>query len=203
MINREKVLQFLLIFCSGAIVSAVLLTLNQRVLPAPIVIEPPPPVPTALPTETPGPIRVFVNGAVKLPAVYELPPNSILQDVISEAGGFDDEANTTAVNLAQPLQDGMQVYVPLLTETAVPPLISEPQSLDSDQPSSTQIVDINHATLEELDELPGIGPSTAQKIVEFRDANGLFLSIDEIMLVSGIGPAKYAQIETLITVEGE
>ena len=201
MINREKALQFLLVFCSGAIVSALLLTLNRRVLPAPILIEPPPPIPTVLPTETPGPIRVFINGGVKAPDVYELPQDSILQDAVSQAGGFEAEANQAVINLALPLQDGMQVYVPLLTETAVVPLISDPEPDILATESGNGLVNINDATLEELDGLPGIGPTTAQNIVDFRSANGLFLSIEEVMLVSGIGEAKFAQIESLITVQ--
>lgn len=203
MINRERALHYLLVFCSGAIVTALLLTLNRRVLPAPILIEPPPPMPTALPTATPGPIRVFINGGVKMPGVYELPPNSILQDAVSLAGGFEAEANQAVINLALPLQDGMQVYVPLLMETAVVPLVTESEPVDSEIENEGGLVNINDATVEELDSLPGIGPTTAQNIVEFRSANGLFLSIEEIMLVSGIGEAKFAQIEDLITVEGE
>ncbi len=201
MINREKAWQFLLVFCCGAIVSAVLLTLNRRVLPAPILIEPPAPTPTANPTETPGPVRVFVSGAVKVPDVYQFAPNSILKEAIEKAGGFESEANTAVINLALPLEDGMQVYVPLLTDTAVPPIISNVIPESSRDDSSNSLLNINSATLDDLDALPGIGPSTAQKILDFRDANGLFLSIEEIMLVSGIGEAKFAQIETLITVE--
>ena len=203
MINKNNIFRMLLVFCGGAIFATVGLTLNRRILPAPILIEPPPALPTAVPTETPGPIRVFVNGAVKDSAVYEVPASSILEAVIEKAGGFTEEANRAVVNLAQPLQDGMQIYVPTLSETAVAPLITEPDSLESSPEQNAGLIDINEASLSELDLLPGIGPSTAQKIVDFREANGLFLSKEEILLVSGIGEAKYAQIEALITVGSE
>lgn len=199
MINKYFV-GLLLAFCAGLVVATVALTLNQRVAPAPILIEPPPPLPTEPPTTTPGPIRVFVNGAVVQPGVYELSPDSILEAGIEAAGGFAPEANSALINLAQPLQDGMQVTVPLLTETAVAPIVVEAAPVESKSGSGNGLLDINSATVEELDGLPGIGPTIALGIVEFREANGLFASKEELMLVSGIGEAKFSQIEALITI---
>lgn len=196
----------------GMILGAGGLTLTKRIQPAPIMIEPPAPTALPVPTATPGPLRVFVNGAVAAPAVYELAPNAIVEQAIEQAGGFTAEANTAVVNLALPLQDGVQIYVPTLAETAEqqqavitnPAVRSGGIELDVVQDTAVandgEIVDINNASVAQLDTLPGIGPSTAQKIVEYRDANGPFATIDEIMSVSGIGPAKFEQIQSFISV---
>ncbi|MCP4357514.1 MAG: ComEA family DNA-binding protein [Chloroflexi bacterium] len=184
------------------------LTLLNRVQPAPIIIEPPPPTAAPEPTGTPGPMRVYVNGQVAAPDVYELPPGSIVETAVTAAGGFTEEANTAVVNLAQPLQDGVQVYVPAQDEQVSAPanVVSEPASSADDgetavsKPSGA-LVNINQATKDELDTLPGVGPSTAQKIIEHRDANGNFTTIEAIMDVSGIGEAKFNQMKELITVD--
>ena len=196
----------------GMVLGAGGLTLTKRIQPAPIMIEPPAPTALPVPTATPGPLRVFVNGAVAAPAVYELAPNAIVEQAIEQAGGFTAEANTAVVNLALPLQDGVQIYVPTLAETAEqqqavitnPAVRSGGIELDVVQDTAVandgEIVDINNASVAQLDTLPGIGPSTSQKIVEYRDANGPFATIDEIMSVSGIGPAKFEQIQSFISV---
>ena len=191
----------------GVIVTVLVMTLSRQTQPRPIVIEALPERPTAVPTATPSPIRVFVSGAVGEPAVYALPPDGIVQDAVLAAGGFAAEANTAVVNLAQPLQDGMQVYIPTveeLEETAVslPGVIVAPHSLVDTGTGGANDgrVDINEGTIEQLDTLPGIGPATAQKIIEFRENNGPFLTVEEIMLVSGIGPATFERLESLITV---
>lgn len=211
-LNRNNLLSYLLMLFVGMILGAGGLTLTKRIQPAPIMIEPPAPTALPVPTATPGPLRVFVNGAVAAPAVYELAPNAIVEQAIEQAGGFTAEANTAVVNLALPLQDGVQIYVPTLAETAEqqqavitnPAVRSGGIELDVVQDTAVandgEIVDINNASVAQLDTLPGIGPSTAQKIVEYRDANGPFATIDEIMSVSGIGPAKFEQIQSFITV---
>ena len=211
MLNKGNLLSYVVVLFLGVIVGAGGVSLAGRVQPAPIIIQPP--VPTALPqpTNTPGPLRIFVNGAVTAPAVYELPHNSIVQQAIEQAGGFTAEADTAVVNLALPLQEGMQIYVPTLAETAEQPvaIISAPARsggielgdvAETAVDSPAGVVNINSADVTELDTLPGIGPSTAEKIVEYREANGPFATIDEITSVSGIGPAKFEQIEAFITV---
>ncbi|MCB8978152.1 MAG: helix-hairpin-helix domain-containing protein [Ardenticatenaceae bacterium] len=212
MLNKENLLSYLLVLFVGIILGAGGLTLTRRVQPAQIVIQPP--VPTALPdpTATSGPLHVFVNGAVMAPAVYELVPGSMVQDVIEQAGGFTIEADTAVVNLAFPLQDGMQIYVPTVEETAAqgqtavtnPVVRTEGIELETavDEAAAVpgELVDLNSATVADLDTLPGIGPSTAEKIVEYRETNGPFAAIEEIMNVSGIGPAKFEQIQAFITV---
>lgn len=211
-INKGNWLSYLFVMFVGLIIGAGSVTLVGRVQPAPIVIQPPVPTVAPGPTSTPGPLRIFVNGAVAAPAVYELPHDGILQEAIDRAGGFTDEADTAVVNLALPLQDGMQIYVPTLAETAeqtqviisAPVVRSEGVDIDVSEETAVteggELVNINNADVTALDTLPGIGPSTAEKIVEYRETNGPFAAVDEIMSVSGIGPAKYSQIEAFITV---
>ena len=211
-LNKENLLSYLLVLFVGIIVGAGGLTLTRRVQPAQIVIQPPAPTPVPDPTATPGPLRVFVNGAVAAPAVYELAPGSVVQQAIEQAGGFAAEADTAVVNLAFPLQDGMQIYVPTIAETAAqgqtavtnPVVRTEGIELETAVEAAAAapggLIDINSATVADLDTLPGIGPSTAEKIVEYREANGPFAAIEEIMNVSGIGPAKFEQIQAFITV---
>ncbi len=211
MFNKSNLLSYFVTLFVGIILGAGGATLSGRVQPADIVIQPPAPTALPKPTATPGPLRVFVNGAVAAPAVYELAPDAILQQAIEQAGGFTAEADTAVVNLALPLQDGMQIYVPTLDETAeqVQAIINTPsvrtEGIELDLADDTAVtadgetVNINTADVAQLDTLPGIGPSTAEKIVEYRDTNGPFATIDEIMSVSGIGPAKFEQIQSFIT----
>lgn len=193
----------------GVILSVGGLTLANRQRPAPIQIIPPPPAATPAPTATPGPILVYMSGAVTAPDVYELPPGAILRDGVIAAGGFAADAAADFINLAQPLQHGMQVYVPRKgEETAVPAsLIIQPASNNAADPAvrsgpslNLGLVNINSASQTELETLPGIGPSTARNIISHREEYGPFATIEDIMNVSGIGPAKFAAIRDLITV---
>ncbi|MAT96077.1 MAG: competence protein ComEA [Anaerolineaceae bacterium] len=211
--NKGNLLSYLVTLLVGITLGAGGVTLSGRVQPADIIIQPPAPTAQPDPTATPGPLRVFVNGAVAVSAVYELAPDAILQQAIEQAGGFTAEADTAVVNLALPLQDGMQIYVPTLDETAeqTQAVISSPagrtEGIELDLAGDTaaaaagETVNINTADVAQLDTLPGIGPSTAEKIVEYRETNGPFATIDEIMSVSGIGPAKFEQIQSFITVD--
>ncbi len=181
------------------------MALSNRVRPAPIVIEPPAPTATPEPTPTPGPITVFVNGAVANPGVYTLAPESRVEQAIEVAGGFTSAANTAVVNLAQPLADGVQVYIPSQEEVsgAPPAGVNQTNTVLISASSSGEsggLININTASLDELDSLPGIGPSTAQKIIDYRENNGPFATIEDIMNVAGIGESKFNQIKDLITV---
>ncbi len=206
-VDQRMIAGWAIAFLLGVAVTAVGLTMAKRVRPAPIVIAPPEPTLPPEPTATPGPIQVYVNGSVAVPAVYALPPDSRVADAVEAAGGFDDAANTAVVNLAQPLMDGAQVYVPSQEEeTAVPPVVVDSRTTSLDVLGGTAVTDggglvnINTATVAELDALPGIGPSTAQKILNYRDENGRFNTIEELMNVSGIGEAKFNNVKELITV---
>lgn len=194
----------------GGVFVLVAMVLSQQTRPAPIQIAPPLPTGTAVPTATPGPIRVFVSGEVGQVDVYELPAGSIVADAIRLAGDFTVEAAVERVNLAQPLVDGMQIHVPRRVVVEVEtdeaqPVIQLPANGLVDAPGGAAAggrVNINTAGLEELDTLPGVGPATAEKIMAYREENGHFARIEDIMEVSGIGEAKFEAMKDLITVDG-
>ncbi len=170
--------------------------LVSRPRTVPVVIATPPPVvtPTTVPTPTPAPLRVYVTGAVRAPDVYRLPPGSIVKDAIAAAGGAADDADLERINLALELRDQQQLYVPRKGEAAPPvPPPSAPSTAGAD------MVNINTASVEELDALPGIGPAIAQRIVDYRAENGPFATIEDIMKVNGIGPATFARLKGRIT----
>jgi competence protein ComEA len=152
-----------------------------------------------LPPPTPAPLIVHVDGAVAQPGVYTLEAGSRVQDAIQVAGGLKPEANTASLNLAATLQDGSRVLVPTLPPPVTPDVSGgAPPSRFSASPSNP--VNINTASQAELESLPAIGPSLAQKIIAYRQANGPFQSIEEIMEVSGIGQKTFDLIKDLITI---
>lgn len=185
------------------------LVLRGRPAAEPIQIVPPEATATAQPTVTPGPIMAYVSGEVVAPDVYELPPGSRIKQLVEAAGGFTPEADTAAVNLAQPISDGAHVHIPAEGEGMVAPAnagfagTSEPDTRTIEVRAGTDLVNINTAGLEELQSLPGIGPVTAQSIVDYRAVNGAFPNIEALMEVYGIGPAKFDKIKALITTGGE
>lgn len=167
--------------------------------------------------EEPETVVVYVCGAVVSPGVFELEEGARIQDAILAAGGFSDDAATESLNLASLVEDGEQIDVPTLEELEEAEAAgieltttttgssasdsSDSSSDDSSSSSSTGLININTATAEELEELPGIGEVTAANIVADREENGPFSSIEDITRVSGIGDAKYAAIADLICVE--
>jgi competence protein ComEA len=140
----------------------------------------------------PREVVVHVAGAVARPGLYRLREGSRIDDAIAEAGGVRPKAALDLVNLAAPLADGQQVVVPLRgsAEAVV--------GADAGAAGPVGKVHLNSATLEQLDELPGIGPVTAQQIIDYRDANGAFGSIDELDAVPGIGPTTLEQLRPLV-----
>lgn len=176
-------------------------------------------------------IAVHVAGCVAKPGLYELKLGARVNDALLAAGGMTKLADSDSVNIALPVRDGQQVYIParaaqpvasmeapklqaeqqkeaiVQVQTAQPapppdrldvtmeaPFVEVPQ--DGAAPVSK--VDINSASIAELDTLPGIGPSTAAKIIEYRDKNGPFASIEQLMDVSGIGPSKYEAMREMV-----
>jgi competence protein ComEA len=137
---------------------------------------------------------VHVSGAVRQPDVYELPPGSIVKDAIEVAGGPADSADLDGVNLAVELHDQQQVYVPRQGE-----IVPMAPAVGGGGVASGP-VNINTATPAELETLPGIGPKTADTIVEYREANGPFRTIEDIMDVPGIGEGTFEKIKGGITV---
>ena len=170
----------------------------RRPAPVTITILPPEPTATSAPTltptasPTPGPLQVYVTGAVANPeTLVTVPYGSRVIDAIEAAGGFAEDADRERVNLAEVLRDGDQVHVYALSEPAV--------SLPT--PNDSGIVYINVAAAEELEQLPRIGPALAQRIVEYREANGPFASLEDLTNVSGIGPATLEEIAPFVSLD--
>ena len=136
-------------------------------------------------------LLVVVSGAVRRPGVYKLPAGSRINDALLKAGGETGKADLTLVNRAASLTDGQQVLVP---EKVAAPVAAAASG--GSAPAAP--VRLNSATLEQLDELPGVGPATAQRIIDYRTANGPFKTVDELDSVSGIGPAKLAELRDLV-----
>jgi competence protein ComEA len=147
-------------------------------------------------------IAVHVAGNVLKPGVYDLPGDARVVDAIRLAGGATAIADLNAINLANPLNDGQQVYVPAVGEK-VPPSSNGLSAGGSGTGSATNSVEypinINSADAALLDELPGVGPATAQAIVTYRDQNGPFANVNGLEDVPGIGPAKVAALLGLAT----
>jgi competence protein ComEA len=157
-------------------------------------------------TESPSEVVVQVAGAVLAPGVYHLAEGSRVVDLVQVAGGPAPEADLDAVALAARLVDGQRVQVPRrgevlpdeVTGRAPPPAASPPSGVDASGPLTP--VDLNTATAAELDELPGVGPATAQAIIAYRDRHGPFSSVDDLAEVRGIGPARLEALRDLVVV---
>lgn len=147
-------------------------------------------------------VVVHVDGAVMLPGVYELADGARVNDAIELAGGLTAEADTSTLNLAAKLADGQKVTVPLVGESTNSASSGEAMlSADgSGSSAANTLVNINTASADELDTLPGVGPSTAATIIQDREQSGPFTSIEDIMRISGIGEKKFAKIKDYICV---
>lgn len=188
----------------GALVAASAGAVALRAQPAqPLTIEPPPPSVTPAPTPTPGPIQVYISGAVMEPDVYTLAPDAIVRDALAAAGGPATDADLDRINLAQPLADGQHVQVPHLGDAPTPAVASAGGDAPGDDAEAALSgpVNINTADAATLEMLPGIGPVIAARIVEYREANGPFATIEAIQNVSGIGPSKFEAIRDWIVTE--
>lgn len=151
------------------------------------------PVTTNEDEETLKYIYIDIKGQVQNPGVYKVLKDSRLFQLLSFAGGVTNEADTLAINLSLKLYDQQVVYIPSYQD-------EYPIIIDVINDSLAGVININSATLELLDTLPGIGPSTAQSIIDYRMEFGFFESIEDIMNVSGIGESTFNEIKDLITV---
>jgi competence protein ComEA len=142
----------------------------------------------------PRELVVHVVGAVRSPGLYRLPEGSRVDEAIQKAGGPKAKAALELVNLAAPVADGQQVVVPLRGGGGAPADVVGASG--AAMPGGK--VHLNSATLEELDTLPGVGPVTAQRILDYRTQNGGFGSVEELDAVSGIGPARLEQLKPLV-----
>ena len=138
---------------------------------------------------------VHVVGEVRRPGLYRLRDGARIADAVRRAGGARRGADLAALNLAAPLVDGVQVLVPARAPAGAPPQASSP----SGDEGLSGPVSLSSATIEELDELPGVGPITAQKIVDYRTEHGPFASVEDLDAVPGIGPTRIEQLRELVT----
>ncbi|WP_322802297.1 ComEA family DNA-binding protein [Thermoflexus sp.] len=164
--------------------------LLRRPAPAPIQIVPPP---TPAPTLTPTPkwIQVYLTGAVRAPGVYTVPQGVRIWTLLEQAGGAQADADLEALNLAAPVADGMHLHVPRRGE---PP---------SATPTPSARLNLNTASVEALEQLPGIGPRTAQAIVDHRLKHGPFRRLEDLLAIPGIGPATLERIRPWVTIDPE
>ena len=147
-------------------------------------------------------ITVFVSGEINNPGVVTIESEKRLSDVVEILGGTTENADLNKVNLAMKLEDESHYIIPKIGENVE--VHTDYTSVDSNeiiQDEKSNLVNINKATIQELDILPGIGEATANKIINYREENGQFKSIDEIKNVNGIGDKKYEEIKSLISVE--
>jgi len=169
---------------------------------------------TLLTPPSPAPIVVHVEGQVANPGVQHLAPDSRVENAIEAAGGLLPEADISGLNLAAPLTDGSKLIIPRIPPTSFPTKNNQPGNNNPEvltpEPSLTkslsenvnveEIVNINTATLQELDTLPGVGPSRAQAIIQYREQNGPYMRVEDVLNVPGIGPATYEKIKDLVKV---
>ena len=141
---------------------------------------------------------VDVSGAVASSGVFELSAGARVQDAIEQAGGLAGDADVGALNRAAPLADGQKVYVPRQGE--VVPAAGSGTGSSTGVAGASSLVNINTADEAALDALPGVGPSTAAAIIEDRNANGPFASVEDLMRVSGIGEKKFEKLKNSICV---
>lgn len=161
-----------------------------------------------------GPVVVSVVGLVRKPGLVTLAPGARIADALQAAGGPVDGADTIGLNMARPLGDGEQIVVGLAPPSGKPsvlgssvgtgspagPVPSQVATTSGKPGTAKQALDLNTATVEQLDALPGVGPVTAAAIVAWRQANGRFTSVDQLGEVDGIGPARLDKLRALVRV---
>ena len=180
---------------------AVLLFIGSKLLARPqatAALAPPAAPPTETGAATTTAVDVDVVGAVRRPGLYRLEQGARIADAVSRAGGATPKADLALINLAAPLADGEQVVVPKRGTAAFGAPTAGAGSSGAGGAPSGGPVNLSTATLEQLDSLPGIGPVTAQKILDYRQKHGAFTSTDELDAVPGIGPARLDQLKDLV-----
>ena len=153
-------------------------------------------------------IIVYITGAIKNEGIYEMEENSRIANIIEKAGGLTEEANIENINLAYLLEDGMKIYIPKKDEKTNE-IKEDTNTYTSKENSTSEVlkntnknekININTATQTELETLPGIGPTTALRIIEYRKENGKFRNIEDIKKINGIGDNKFSKIKDLIKI---
>jgi competence protein ComEA len=144
----------------------------------------------------PSTVVVYISGAVGAPDVYELPIDARVKDLVLAAGGLTADADLEQVNLAERLKDSAHVHVPRRGESSA----ADPAAATTSDAAQNGLLDLNTASASDLDSLPGIGQSFADRIIEYRTTNGPFASVEDLQKVKGIGAALFAKIAPLVSV---
>jgi competence protein ComEA len=176
----------------GLSVGGLILLLSRKPSPTPIQI---------LPTTTNEPFVVYITGEVNQPGVYELKQEVRIYELIDLAGGLTDDADISKLNLASYLRDGQKVTVPSYLASTAEVLAEFNNSANPQEVEITYPININLCSVEELITLPGIGETKAQAIIDYREKNGAFEVIEDILLVHGIGESIFETIKDKITVK--
>jgi len=184
---------------AGFILAGAIFIVTRLPAGKPIALEPSP---------TKVPIEVHVIGQVVRPGIYSLPEGSRVQDAIDAAGGLLSDTNTNDINLAAKLEDGQQLKIGDVTaasgtvgqgQGASPFSVVPTQAGGGGSTTNPDLININTATADQLESLPGIGPTAAQNIINYRTQHGPFETVEDIMNVPGIGPSTFDAIQDLIT----
>ena len=195
--SRHVIVVAVLLLCSvGVAIAALGRSVATEVPVQPLVVESAAPGPPS-PSPTPM-VRVHVAGAVAIPGVVTIADGSIVQDAIAAAGGLTSEADPALLNLAAPVSDGMQIAIGTHEE----PLgdITGESGGTGGAGSAPGPLDLNSATLADLEGLPGVGPVTAQAILAWREEHGRFTAVEELQEISGIGPKTFQKLSPLVQV---
>jgi competence protein ComEA len=170
------------------------------------------PTPGPSPPAAAGPVVVSVVGLVHKPGLVTLAPGARIADALTAAGGALDGADLIGLNMARRVADGEQIIVGIVAAPGQPPAMGSSISASPAEtapdaaatagkpPAPGELLDLNAATVEQLDTLPGVGPVTAAAIIAWRDANGRFTSVDQLGDVDGIGPARLEKLRALVRV---
>ena len=151
------------------------------------------------PAAPPAPpsIKIHIVGAVQSPGVYQLPADARVEDALKAAGGLNPSADVSSLNLAAPLKDGQQLAVPVAGPST---LGASASSVDASSAGPPTKLDLNRASLADLDTLPGVGPVTAQKLLDYRAKQGRFTSVDELKDAKLVTSSTYDKIRELVEV---
>ena len=171
----------------GAVVAVALILAADHWLPGSVEIAP----------GTPSPLSISIDGAVGSPGVYSLPAGSRLIDLLALAGGLSSNADLSVINMAGRVGDGEHITIPSMGQGPVGENLASPIA-----DGSEHLINVNTANVAELDQLPGVGPVIAQRIIDFREFYGPFDSIDQLAEVEGISPEMIRNFRDKVTVGG-